>query len=204
MINNCPLPTVLTAIDTNACQFNFDQIVKIAFQRTQTTASFADDTAIQTLSNWTTLKAASDATKIVISPIIQNFAVPKSEPQKAGGNDNSTPFGMPNLFGNGSVSPAGDFPSLNSTILGQLDLLTQHSLMNSAGNSDLTMFLFNKDGYCFYNDGYFGVELFNFIVGTLGSEGLNSKNMNGFAMDLKPDWDRSLKSIKVSFDPTSL
>lgn len=200
MIFSCPLPTTLTAI-TTGCQFNFDQIIRVAFQQRQTTASFADETELQTLLDWTTLKAAADATKIVVSPVFSGFTIPASEIQASGGNDNSTVKGIREIYGNSSVTATGMFKGLNPTILATLDLLTQFSIPNSVGNTSLTMYMFNKDGYMFYDTGFFGIKLFNFIVGSAGSEGLNSKNMNGFSLDLPPDWDRTLKVTKPAFDP---
>ena len=200
MILNCPLPTTLTTIPTG-CPFNFDQIIRVGFQQRQATASFADETEIQTLADWTALIAASDATKIVMSPVFSGFVIPKSEVQASGGNDNSTVKGIREIYGNGSVTVSGTYKGLNPTILAALDNLTQFSIPNSVGNSTLTWYMFNKDGYLFYADGFFGIEIFNFIVGTAGSEGLNSKNQNDFMADFKPDWDRILKVTKPTFDP---
>ena len=200
MITNCPLPAALTAISTS-CQFNFGQIVRMAFQQRQASAPFADEAAIQTLSNWTTLKAASDATKVVVSPAFSGFTIPQSEPQKAGGNDNSTIKGLPELFGNGTVSPSGIYKGLAGALAAELDNLTQFSLPNSVGNTTLTMYMFNADGYLFYLDGFFGIPLYNYIVGTAGTEGLNSKNQTPFSFDLPADWDRLVKVTKPTFDP---
>ena len=175
--------------------------MRIAFQRKQASSSFADETEAQTLSNWTTLKAASDATKVVVGPAQSNTVIPQSEFQTSGGNDNSTAKGLPEFFGNGVVTVSGVFKSLAPSVSAELDNLSQFSLPNSVGNTNLTAFLIGANGVIYCNSDYRGIPIYNFGVGTAGSEGLNSKNMTPFQFVLPANWDRDLVSLVPSFDP---
>ena len=78
MISNCcPAATTLTAIPAEGCAQNFGQIQKIIFQRLYdgtTRNGIADGTSAGNaglLASWTALKAATDGTKIVVSPFIE-------------------------------------------------------------------------------------------------------------------------------------
>src|SRR5687768_14263020 len=101
MILDCPLPAALTAIPASTCPFKLDQIVRLALQRRQPVATppFATLADIQTLLDWTTLRDAVDATKIVLTPLFAGLTIPESEGQTVGGNDNSTIGGVPEYNG---------------------------------------------------------------------------------------------------------
>lgn len=202
MIINCPLPAALTTLVKPTCAFRFDQIVKILFAQRQAGASqFADDAAFKALATWTPLLVAADATKVVTSPIFSSFVIPQSEPLTAGGNDNSTFAGIRDYFGEGSVTATGVFNNLTPAAMVALDDLTQYSLSTAVGVSNLTAYFVNKDGVVFYTGARFGVPIYNFRLGSTGSDGLNSHNKNAFSFDLRDGWDRALASTKPTFDP---
>lgn len=198
----CPLPAALTAIPASTCPFIFGQIVRIAFQQRQTESTFTDLTDFQDKDTWTTLKAASDATKIVMSPVFAGFTIPSSEALTQGGNDNSTLNGMPEYYGEGFVQPTGIFKNLQPAAKKAMLDMVQFSLMNAAGASNLTWYLFNKDNYAFYidNGGIFGAEVYNYRVGSAGGEGLNSPNQTPFSGTMGGEWDNNLKSVKMPFN----
>jgi hypothetical protein len=212
MILNCPLPAALTAIVQPACPFRFDQIVRMAFQRRQAAGAepFPTLVGLQTLANWTALLAAADSTKIVVSPIFSSLVIPSSEALTSGGNDNTTFAGIREYNGEGAVTVTGQFKNLSPASKRSLDLLAQESLAGSTGTTNLTGFFFNKDGYSFQvnplaagvaTTKYKGFEIYNFRIGTPGSEGLNSPNVLPFSFDLKSDWFDYATSVKPNFDP---
>jgi hypothetical protein len=215
MILNCPLPTALTTIPMPTCPFRFDQLVRLALQRRQPagTPPFVDLEAIQTLLNWTTFKAAADATKIVTTPIFASTVIPASEGLTTGGNDNSTFNGIRQYNGEGAVTVTGQFSNLPAATYRALELLSQESLAGSTGISNLTAYLFNRDGYSFQInpvDGagaattiYRGIPVYNFRVSSPGSEGFNAPNINNFSFDLPADWARYISSVKPDFDVLS-
>jgi len=73
-------------------------VLKLAFRRKSTTAMFATIADMQDEDEWDTLKAATDATKVIVTPIIAGF---KPEPGKAKevGSGNEVPFAIPIQFG---------------------------------------------------------------------------------------------------------
>lgn len=212
MIIECPLPAALKAIPLQSCPFNFDQIVRMFLQRRQPsdTPPFAALADIQTLLDWTTLKAAVDSTKVVTTPVFTGLVIPQSEPLKSGGNDNDTFAGIPEYNGEGTVTVTGNFKKLAPASKRAMDYLSQESLASAVGLTNLTAYLVNRDGYIFAvnpapgevaSTNYFGIPIFNFRVGSVGSEGLNAANRNGFSFDLMPNWADYLVSIKPAFDP---
>lgn len=202
----CPLPVELVDIPANTCPFRFDQIVRVGLQQRQTVAPFANAAALLLKANWDAFVNAADETKIVFTPIFSGFVIPASEPITAGGNDNSTFAGIPEYFGEGVVTATGMFKNLQSASADAMEHLTQYSVANSAGASSLTAWLFNKDGYGFYIDDAStfiqAMQIYNWRVGTPGSEGLNSNNNTPMGFTLAPNWSRGLKSFKpTDFNP---
>jgi hypothetical protein len=213
LIVNCPLPAALTPIPGVTCNFNFDQIVKSAFQRRQPAAPgpFTTLAAIQTLANWTTFKAAVDSTKVVTTPIFTNTEIPPSEPLTQGGNDNTTFAGIREYNGEGSVTATAQFKGLPPAVKRAMDLLSQESLASAVGVSNLTWYPINWVGILFAEnpvDGagasttiYRGIPVYNFRVSSPGGGQLNSKNITNVSWDLAPNWADYIAAIKPAFDP---
>ncbi len=212
MILECPLPAALTPVPSQSCPFKLDQIVRLAFQRRQpqNTAPFATLADIQTLADWTAFKAAVDSTKIVMSPIFAGMVIPGSEGLFTGGNDNTTFNGLPDYNGEGSVTITGIMKNLAPAVKRALDKLSQESLANGVSATNLTVYMFNRSGYSFQinplvggeaSTTYFGVPIYNFRLGSLGSEGFNSPNSHSFSFNVPGDWADYLTSVKPSFDP---
>ena len=112
----CPLPTEIGDITPTDCAENFGQIVKIAFQRSgYTFTDITDET------EWDTLLAASDDTKIVISPFAENVVYPAGELITEGGDDNTTLFGQPVSVGKGTVTVTGRHRAISSATKRDLD-----------------------------------------------------------------------------------
>lgn len=200
----CPLPGEIPSPTLSNCPFKLDQIVRLGFQQRVAASTFANTTALQTLATWQALQAATDDTKIVMSPLFAGFTIPQSEALTSGGNDNSTVHGIRRYHGEGSVTPVGQFSNLQPATKADLMALTQFSLQNPVGLTSLTVYFVNKDGYIYYwevGGSIFGARVFNFRIGSRGSEGLNSDDINAFGFDLEPNWDNYLKVIKPNFDP---
>ena len=101
MICTCPAATALTTITAVTCPENFGQIQKVAFQRLVASGvknSFTTANDIKLLASWTTLKAANDSTKIVISPYINAPTVEAGEARTFGGG-NETLGGVEEILG---------------------------------------------------------------------------------------------------------
>src|SRR5882757_1031142 len=122
----CPLPTTLASIPVSACPFRFDQISRVAIRR-RSNAAFASTTTFNLLATWTPLLAATDDTKIVMSPIFTNPVIPASAGQFVGGNDNTTFNGLREYYGEQYLEFTGEFKNPAPATLAAMDELAAES-----------------------------------------------------------------------------
>lgn len=195
---DCPAPSALGAIPATSCPFRMDQIVKLAFQRKQSAAPFANEAALQTQSNWTTLLAASDATKIIVSPFTNNVVVPPSEALTEGGNDNTTIGGVTRLMGGGNIVVTGEIRNISNSAWEALRKLSSESAI-TAGFTNLTAFFFNKDGKIIHNS-LSGFEIYNWFIADRGSEGFNKDDVCPFRFEMKYGWSKDLAISTPTFN----
>lgn len=198
----CPAPSALGAIPAIACPIRFDQIQKIAFQRKQSSAPFASESALNTQSNWTTLLTASNATKVIVSPHLTNLVIPPSEALTEGGNDNTTLNGMTRLMGGSNVTVTAELRNASAEAILALKALTSESAI-MAGFSNLSGFFFNKDGKIIHND-LFGFDIFNFFISDPGSEGYLKDNVCTVRFEMKYGWADAAALSSPSFNPLNL
>ena len=83
----CPLPTAIASVVTETtCPTNFGQIQKLIFWRHGNT--LAAVSCAETESVWTTLLAAADDTKAIVTPFVSSATLTPGEArQYGGGND---------------------------------------------------------------------------------------------------------------------
>lgn len=196
----------MTAIPAaNACKFKFDQILRLAFQRSAAGNSFDATTLITAKTAWDTLIAAIDDTKVVFTPIIFNPIIPSSEELTEGGNDNSTPYGIEQYLGEGAVKVTGEFRNLTPEIKKALAALSCESDV-SLGVANLRVFMMNKDGQVIHEvdpdtpTEQRGIPIYNFRVGSMGSQGFNSDNVIPFSFSMAGDWDNEIAMVKPAFN----
>lgn len=207
----CPKPLGLSEIPETDCPSGeiLGQIQRLAFQVTQSSASFADEATIKAQSSWTALLGLPDLdpAKIALSPIGSGVVIPPSEQITAGGDDNSTFRGIPDLFGEGFVQVTGMFKNISTETANALKELTQLSL-NEPNPTCLTVFLLlekkkiaaNKDDA----GGYFGIPVYNFRISSVGTEGNKTNTMRNFSFVLPECWDDQLDIVVADFDPVAL
>ena len=95
----CPVGTYLTSIGTLTCPESFGQTQKLIFQRKAASATgYGSVSTVIVLATWTTLKAATDDTKAIITPFVSGVT---SEVGKAKefGSGNEVRNGIPIIFG---------------------------------------------------------------------------------------------------------
>jgi hypothetical protein len=193
----CPQATSLTAIPTLTCTENLGQIVKLAFQRRQTTAPFptkvgagAGDAGL--LASWTTLKAAADSTKITVTPYAEAIVIPPLEKITEGGDDNSTLDGIPDVVGVSVGEATGNFRGLPAAILKVLKTLNCEV--------DMTVYLINEFGYIIGQSiggvTFQGIEINNFFIADGGNEGKNTKDKTMFSWNYRYGWRDNLAIVK--------
>jgi hypothetical protein len=204
-----PLPAALTAITQSAIPFRFDQVVRFFFQLLpQASATFTQSTA-KVKANWDTAIALSNTGKVIYSPVFSGLKIPESQPLEVGANTNATFAGIPELYSEGVVRVTGTFRSKDAPSMLSMQQLTQFSLQNTVGGSQLGVWMVNKDGYIFGNSiaapstAFDTFMVYNFRTGARGSEGLNSPDIIPFSFDLLPTWDQGIAAVipTAPFDP---
>jgi hypothetical protein len=107
LICACPPAAEIADIPTATCLEDFGQIQKVIFQRIYETGTTknkidgGDDPAL--LATWTALKAASDSTKVTVSPFIQEPTSEAGAKREYGGG-NATLGGVPITLGSEPTS----------------------------------------------------------------------------------------------------
>jgi hypothetical protein len=202
MLLACPKPAAIPTIAGLDCEVKFDQIVRIAFQR-RDQASFANLAALQAVATWTPLLAAAADTKIQFSPLLNSMVIPSSEEQVQGGNDNTTVNGIEEYLGEGFVKVTGRFQGLTAAIAQSLRGYTVESVA-SAGITDLVAYFFDRNGRIIHNN-LKGFDIYNFRIGSVGSEGFNAKNNYPFSFALAPEWDAAATITgTLDFNPLTI
>ena len=144
LICQCPAATALTTIPNVACAENFGQIQKVAFQRLRqadgTVNSFTNAASILLKASWTALLAATNGTKIVVSPYINSPADSGGDARmSSGGNDDLG--GVATVLGGNPVQFDGSLRSIPQSVIKAMKELQCEA---NAGN--LGVFLFDENG----------------------------------------------------------
>lgn len=144
LICQCPAAAAITTIPKVTCPENFGQIQKVAFQRLTkadgTKNSFTSAAAITALASWTALIAATDGSKIVISPYINAPADSGGDARMtSGGNDDLG--GIPQVLGGNPVQFDGSLRGIPQSVI-----KTIKELMCEAQAGNLGVFLFDENG----------------------------------------------------------
>lgn len=140
-ICTCPEAEEITDIPTELCLENFGQTVKVAFQRVYASAGVLNEIVIATTNpnlkaTWTALQAASDSTKVTISPFIQN---PETEPgaKREVGGGNATVGGIPIVLGAEATTFSGNFARIKQNVI---------AAIKEYGCENLGVYLINNNG----------------------------------------------------------
>lgn len=187
----CPIPTEIVAIPAFTCGEDFAQIQKIVFQRRQSVAPFATLAAAATLANWTALKTAADATKVVSTPFFENFVIPGVEAITEGGDDNTTLDGVAVVVGQTTPIPTGNFRSLPAATFAALQLYNCEP--------DLTVYFINEFGkiivYSENGTTAAGIPISEWYIGDKNVAGKNSQDKNMFRFALRAGWQKKTKIV---------
>lgn len=140
----CPAAASLTTIPNVACAENFGQIQKVAFQRLVkadgTKNSFTSTASILLKASWTALLAATDGSKVVVSPYINAPADGGGDARmSSGGNDDLG--GVPEVLGGEPVQFTGQIRAVSQSVIKAMKALQCEA---NAGN--LGVFLFDEKG----------------------------------------------------------
>lgn len=208
----CSCETVLPNLVDVTCPQDLDQVVKIAFQLKQASAPFDSTDSIGEVNSWNTLLAASDATKIVLSPALSNVVIPASEGNFTAEDSNESVNGVGFYLGENIIKVTGEIVSPSQAVIDAMDALSCYSDA-SLGSSKLTAYLFLRrikgisrvvaKGTAVAGE-HQGFEIFNFRVSSLMSEGYNSKTKYMFSFTMQPDEWKDMEVVNLDFNPLAL
>ena len=144
LICQCPAAAAISTIPVVTCPENFGQIQKVAFQRLRkadgTKNSFTSAAAITALASWAALLAATDGSKIVVSPYINSPADSGGDARRSsGGNDDLG--GIAEVLGGNPVQFDGVLRSVPQSVI-----KTMKELECEANAGNLGVFLFDENG----------------------------------------------------------
>lgn len=205
MICTCPAATALTDITAVTCPENFGQIQKIAFQRLVASGvknKFTTTNPIDTLASWTTLKAAADSTKVVISPYINAPTVEAGEARTFGGG-NDTLGGIEEILGANPTSFSAVLRKMPAATIRDLK-----KLMCEADAGNLGVYLFDENGMIgAIQDAttpttYYPIPVRSLFVGDKSLGGFEAPDTNAISWSFLPDWSDYLAKVAPSdFNP---
>lgn len=144
LICQCPAAEALTSIPKVTCPENFGQIQKVAFQRLAqadgTKNSFTTAAAITLKASWTALLTATNGTKIVVSPYINNPTDGGGDARMSNGG-NEDLGGIPEVLGGNPVTFDGSMRSVPQSVIAAMK-----SLQCEANVGNLGVYLFDENG----------------------------------------------------------
>lgn len=188
----CPLPTAIESILTaETCPVNFGQIQKLVFWRHGNT--LAAVACAETESVWTTLLAAADDTKAIVSPFTSGASLTPGEARSFGGG-NDTLDGIEIILGSEPAVFTGRFLQYPTTTVARLKQLMCE---------DLDVIFVNENGQFGYravSGVFYGFHVRGMFVGDLSLPGyaeplgntitfkIPSSEMDGFTISNATDF----------------
>lgn len=201
----CPQETALTTIIKKLCKENFGQLQRFIWQRAGWVfdAGAVAPKPIGVLSSWTPLFAAAGDTKVVSTPYIENFVIPRTEAISEGGGDNTTIDGIPIVLGGNAVTAIGQIAETPSAIIKQVRKLMCEP--------DLVWYSINNAGAIIAKDlnpeetdpdakQYTGVNAQSLFVSDSDNNGLNTRDKADFSYGLGYGWRDDVVVIQPAFN----
>ena len=202
----CPAATALTTIPAVSCAESFGQIQKVAFQRLTTTGgaknSFTSTNAITALASWTAKMAATDGTKVVVSPYIE------APTQEAGA---ARTFGGGNETLGGIEVIIGREPNAFTAVLRNVPqsvIKAMKDLQCEALTGNLGVYLFDENGKIeaiqdeTTNTTYYPIPIRSLFIGDKTHGGLEAPDSNAIQWSFLPNYSDNLKIVSpTDFNP---
>lgn len=197
---SCPAGAALPQIPNASCPQDWGQTQKIIFQRIFKTAgtknSFTQSASIKELSSWTTLFAASDGTKCVITPYV--------EAPTADGGDAIT-FGGGNDTVGGTTKVIGRNPVNMSFVMRQMTQDVIKALKGLQCEDELGVYLVNGDGQILAlspsDNTYYPIPIRSLFISDLKLMGLDNPDENALSFSFLPNWSDDAKVVTPEFNP---
>lgn len=198
---NCPAPTSLTEIVAELCGVDLKQIQKLAFQRVGDLFDNAGApvTDILELSTWQAKMAATDDTKIVVTPLIGGDpTIDAGDAITTGGGDNSTL--------NGVEEVEGVNPSAFSCIFKSLSAATEKALKALICEKNLVVYFFLQGNriaakQITVDQSYEGFQISSLFVSDRNNAGFGTKDTVELTFSLNAGYSDDLVILKPNFNP---
>ena len=197
---SCPAGAALPQVPNASCPQNWGQTQKIIFQRIFKTAgtknSFTQSASIKQLSSWSTLFAASDGTKCVITPYV--------EAPTADGGDAIT-FGGGNDTVGGTTKVIGRNPVNMSFVMRQMTQDVVKALKGLQCEDELGVYLVNGDGQILAlspsDNTYYPIPIRSLFISDLKLMGLDNPDENALSFSFLPNWSDDAVVVTPDFNP---
>ena len=199
----CPAAAALTTIPSAGCPESFGQIQKIAFQRLRkadgTKNSFTSQNSILLKASWTALMAASDGTKIVLSPYVQAPTNEAGSPRTFGGG-NETLGGVEMVIGREPTTFSAVIRSVKQDVIKAMK-----ELQCEAQADNLGVFLIDENGAveCIKDETtegtFYPIPIRSLFIGDKSHGGLEAPDSNAIQFAFLPNYSDNL-SIQVPTD----
>lgn len=196
----CPVPTFLPAAPNPTCPTTnrIAQVQKMGIRRITGRATVTTATILLS-ATVSPLLAATDDTKLLITPWLEDFKFPHLEALKEGGNDNTTFNGVPRLLGLPFVPVTGITMSDVAASTAQAMRALASESAGPGGTTNLEAFFFTRDltvvGDNPSSTVCIGFPIYNVVVTDLSSDGFNQRTKYGLSFDLAPLWSKTFKIL---------
>lgn len=202
----CPAAASLETIPNVQCAESFGQIQKVAFQRLHTSAgvrnSFTAQAAIGVKASWTALMAATDGTKVVVSPYIQAPTSEAGEPITFGGG-NETLGGVEEIIGRNPTTFTGVMRKIPQSIIKAMKQLQCESWADNLG-----VYLFDENGNIEAIQDettattYYPIPIRSLFIGDKTHGGLEAPDSNAIQWAFLPNFSDDLAIVTpTDFNP---
>ena len=212
LIYNQPLPASLNTNPAIAPVFpiNIGQICRLLFMQpfSLSGTQFATMADAQTMSNWTSLIAATDSTAVLYTPIMSNTKIGAGKPLETATDSNLTFFGQPEFFGISGSGFTGEFRAKDAPSIASLQYMPAFSAQGTGGQSNLSVFMLNQNGDVICSGTQSGttitniqpINIFSFWYAGMSSEGYATGTVIPCGLWLPPGWSDNL--VVVPSTPT--
>lgn len=204
----CPAATALTSISKITCAQDFGQIQKMAFQRIYSTGTTRNSfvgtgtplaPTITTLAAWQALLTATNGTKVVVTPYVEN-PTPDGGDAITFGGGNQTLGGIVKTIGRNPINMSFDLRQFPQSVIKEMKALMCEL--------ELGVYLFNADGkIAAIQDQttpttYYPIPIRNLFVGDLMLNGLETPDSNALSFSFPPDYSDDLAIVTpTDFNP---
>ncbi len=192
LLTLCPVPTALTTPPVPTCIRDFGQITKAILQRTYSTGTTYNAFTISsadpdTAASWDTFFDASDGTKAVITPFLENSLIENGEPEEYGGGD-ATAFGVPKIVALNPSNFSAEIHQIRQDVIAAL---------KAYQGEILSVYLVNEHGHIggiadsLTSPATFrGIPIHpgTFYTGDLNTGRRNTPDMNMIRWKFRPNW----------------